>query len=140
MLPFLFLICVEGFSALLQRKEKRGSLHGVCVALGGVKLSHLFFADDAVIFCKAEEDEVQEVMDVLKCYAEASGQVINREKNSLYFGVNCSRQRRKRLVSCTNIKGREDFGKYLGINVDFGSLKKTVFEGVREALEGRING
>lgn len=77
----------------------------MCVALGGVALFHLLFYDDAVIFCKAEEDEVQEVMDVLKCYAEISGQVINRENSSLYFGANCSRQRRKRIISCTNIKG-----------------------------------
>lgn len=96
----------------------------------------MFFANDAIIFCKAEEDYVLLVMDMLKCYGDASGQVINREKSSLYFGANCSRQRRKQIASCTNIMGREDFGKYLGIIVDFRSSKNTVFEGVREALEG----
>lgn len=140
MSTFLFLICANGFSALLQRKEKRGSLHGVCVVPGGLSVSHLFFADDAVVFCKAEETEVREVMEVLQCYAEASRQVINREKSSLYFGANYVRRRRKKLDIYTNIKGRDDFGKYLGITADFGSSKKVVFEGVHEALEGRTNG
>ncbi|KAM1852989.1 hypothetical protein ACFX14_009013 [Malus domestica] len=88
----------------------------------------------------AMKEEVQEVMDVLQCYAETFGQAINRENSSLYFGANCSRKQHKRLAICTNIKGREDFGKYLGINADFGSFKKAVFEGVREALEGIIKG
>lgn len=104
MSPFLFLICVEGFSALLQRREERGALHGVRVAPGGLSASHLFFADDAVIFCRADEVEVQEVMTVLQCYAEASGQVINREKSSLFFGTKCARKKRKNIALCTNIQ------------------------------------
>ena len=53
MSPFLFLICDEGFSALLRMREERGSLHGVQVAPGAMPLSHLLFADDAIIFCRA---------------------------------------------------------------------------------------
>lgn len=140
MSPFLFLICAEGFSALLRKREERVVLHGMRVVPGGTSLSHLFFADDAVIFCSAEEDEVSEVMNVLQCYAEASGQVINRENSSLYFGAQCARKRRKALTICTNITGREEFGKYVGIMADFGSSKKVMFEGVHEALEGHING
>ncbi|KAM0991680.1 hypothetical protein ACFX2C_010032 [Malus domestica] len=108
--------------------------------------------DDAVIFCRAQEEEVQEVMDVLQCYADASEHIINREKSSLFFGSKCSRQWRREPVTCANIQGRDEFGKYLGITADFGvskagfaphsqtSLKNAVFEGVQEALEGRING
>lgn len=99
-----------------------------------------FFVEDAVIFCKAKEEGVQELMAVLQCYAEASGQVINREKSSLYFGSKCSRQKRRQIAICTNIQGKDENGKYLGINADFGASKNAVFEGVREALERRING
>ncbi|XP_070677984.1 uncharacterized mitochondrial protein AtMg00310-like [Malus domestica] len=79
-------------------------------------------------------------MEVLQCYTEASGQIINKEKSSLYFGAKCSRQQLRKLAICTNIPGRHEFGKYLGITADFGASKKAVFEGVKEALEGRING
>lgn len=135
MSPFLFLICAEGFSALLHPKEEPRVLHGVQVAHVVLPLSHLFFADDEVIFCRAEE-----VLGVLQCYAEACGQIINREKSFLYFGVNCPRKGSKKLASYANIKGRDDFNKYLGIIADFGASKKVVFKGVCEALEGRING
>ena len=85
MSPFLFLICVEGFSALLRCRDEQGALHGVRVTPGELSVSHLFFADDAVIFRKAEEAEVQKVITILQCYAEVSCQVINRENSSLFF-------------------------------------------------------
>lgn len=50
MSSFLFLICAEGLSALLRRREEMSGLHGISVSEGGLPISHLFFADDAVIF------------------------------------------------------------------------------------------
>lgn len=105
----------------------------MCVALGRVALSHLFFADDAVIFCKAKEDKVHEVMDVLKCYAEAFGQVINRDKSSLHFRANCSRQRRKRLVLVPILRVER-----ILVTLTFDHRRRWSLRG--EALEGRING
>ncbi|KAM2896759.1 hypothetical protein COP2_006481 [Malus domestica] len=140
MSPFLFLICAEGLSAVLRKREEQGYLHGIRVTPDGMQISHLFFADDAVIFCKATEVEVRGILEVLQCYAAASGQIINREKCSLYFGNQCPRQQRRLIESCTNFVGKETFGRYLGLSADFGASKKAVFEGVREALDGRING
>lgn len=49
-------------------------------------------------------------------------------------------QQRRLLTSSTNFVGKDVFGKYLGLSADFGSSKNAVFKGVREALDGRING
>ncbi|KAM1949652.1 hypothetical protein ACFX15_009683 [Malus domestica] len=92
MSPFLFLICAEGLSAVLRKREEQGSLHWIKVTPDGTQISHLLFADDAVIFCKATEVEVRVILEVLQCYAAASGQIINKEKSSLYFGNQCPRQ------------------------------------------------
>ncbi|KAK9995712.1 hypothetical protein SO802_020398 [Lithocarpus litseifolius] len=51
--PYLFLLCAEGLSTLIQQAVGRGQLDGIAVCHGGPKLSHLFFADDSLIFCKA---------------------------------------------------------------------------------------
>ena len=45
--PYLFLICAEGFSALLQRAEEEGKIRGVKVCQGAPSVSHLLFADDS---------------------------------------------------------------------------------------------
>ena len=39
-----------------------------------------------------------------------------------------------------NIQDRDGFGKYLGIQADFGHSKKMVFESVRRGVESRIDG
>lgn len=59
--PYLFLICAEGLSVLLNRAESQGTIHGVQVARGCPSLNHLFFADDNVLFCRAKQDEWQHV-------------------------------------------------------------------------------
>ena len=48
-------------------------MEGVAVYHGGPKLSHLFFADDSLIFCKASLDECDSLQHVLKVYEQASG-------------------------------------------------------------------
>ena len=69
-----------GFQGLLQKAEMEGSLKGVAICRHGPRVSHLFFADDSVLFCRATEDECQRVLDILAVYKRGTGQKINREK------------------------------------------------------------
>ena len=92
MSSYLFLICAEGFTSLLARVEIEGRLHGVALCRSAPSITNLLFADDSLIFCQANKDEVQLVFDTLQLYAEASGQCINLEKSSTYFSSNVSRE------------------------------------------------
>nr|KYP35970.1 Transposon TX1 uncharacterized [Cajanus cajan] len=75
--PYLFIICTEGLSLLLRQAEARGILHGVKVCRGAPPLTHILFADDCFLFCKATTDEGHTLKDVLQQYEQASGQSIN---------------------------------------------------------------
>ena len=88
--PYLFLICAECFTLLLAKVEIEGRLHGVAVCRSGPSITNLLFADDSLIFCQANKDEVQMVSDTLQLYVEASGQCINLEKFFVYFSSNVS--------------------------------------------------
>ena len=88
--PYLFLICAKGFTSLLAKAELDGRLHGVAVCRTAPQITNLLFAEDSLIFCQANKDEVQVVSDTLQLYAEASGQCINLEISSAYFSSNVS--------------------------------------------------
>ena len=63
-------------------------MEGLVIYWGGPRLSHLFFADDNLIFCKASIEERNTLQRILTVYEEASGQQLNRTKTSLFFSSN----------------------------------------------------
>ena len=42
-----------GLQSLLQQVEVNGEIGGVAIYRNGPRISHVFFADDSVIFCHA---------------------------------------------------------------------------------------
>ena len=90
-LPYLFLLCVEGLSAMLKKEVRDGKIKGVAVSRGAPSISHLLFADDSIIFCRASVLECDRVMKVLEDYERVSGQKLNKDKTSIYFSKNTGR-------------------------------------------------
>ena len=52
-LPFLFLICVEALCSLMTRADRVGVLTGVATSKTVPRLNYLFFANDNLLFCRA---------------------------------------------------------------------------------------
>ncbi|GAA0186350.1 hypothetical protein LIER_33638 [Lithospermum erythrorhizon] len=65
---------------MLREAEERKTLSGIKIARESPSVSHILFADDTLLFCKASVAEGLEVMRVLQEYEEASGQKINLAK------------------------------------------------------------
>lgn len=63
--PYLFLLCAEGFSALLQQAEREQRIAGVRVCLNAPSVSHLLFADDSLIMIRATEGDAKQLQDIL---------------------------------------------------------------------------
>ena len=74
-----------GLQGLLQKAEVEGSIKGVAISRYGTRVSHLFFADDSVLFCRATEAKCQRVLDILAIYERGTGQKINKEKTDIFL-------------------------------------------------------
>ncbi|CAN6691212.1 unnamed protein product [Malus baccata var. baccata] len=138
--PFLFLLCTEGFSMLIRRSLERGALHGFKISPTGVPLTHLFFADDSMVFGNASVEEAENIVAVLQTYARGFGQVINMAKSSVFFGANTPKRQKAKIVNSLGIQSKQGFGKYLGLHADFGHSKKAVFAEIRDKIEARMSG
>lgn len=78
--PYLFIVVAEGLSTLIKYFMARGDIHGVKICRRASVVSHLLFAYDYFIFCRANPQEVNQLLNILCIYQDASGQEINLAK------------------------------------------------------------
>ena len=71
--PFLFLLCMEGFHALIKHSVRNGDIKGFSLCKRGPKLTHLFFADDSLFFCRSITKDCNNVLKLLGEYESLSG-------------------------------------------------------------------
>jgi hypothetical protein len=62
---YLFLIYAEGLLALLRKAERDSLIKDISICRGGPCISHLFFADDSIIFYKATVSQCGALQDIL---------------------------------------------------------------------------
>jgi hypothetical protein len=83
--PYLFLLCAEGLHPLIKKVESSGDIQGVSLCRGRPKITHLFFADDSLLFTKATTAACDKIQLILRHYERASGQQVNRDKTTIFF-------------------------------------------------------
>ena len=113
--PFLFVICMEKLAHLIQSNISSGNWRPIRLNKGGPPLSHLFFADDLIIFAEARLDQVQVIKDCLNAFCDASGQKINEGKTRVFFSRNINHNIKSQLSHSLGFNMSADLGRYLGV-------------------------
>jgi hypothetical protein len=96
--PYLFLLCSEGLSCLLKTVGPMHLSRGIRVGIHSPWISHLLFADDCIVFSEASQEGASRLKDILEVYHCGSGQLVNRDKSTMFFSKNCT-QDMKQVVS-----------------------------------------
>lgn len=138
--PYLFIICAEAFSALMENAGRRGQLEGVRICPGAPRVSHLFFADDSLIFIKASVSGAAHLQQILSLYENASGQVINKDKTAVFFSKNTPPPIRAQMMAELGITQIASNDKYLGLPVHIGKSRKSAFEYIKQRVWAKIQG
>src|SRR3954469_23205495 len=66
--PYLFLFCVEGFSALLKKAQQDHIIRGVNFGRTGPMVTHLLFVDDSIVFLEGSVESLQALRNILVVY------------------------------------------------------------------------
>ena len=101
-------------------------------------VSHLFFADDSLLFSKAIDRECQKLVEILELYEAASGQKVNMDKSSVFFSRNTPQERRSEVIGILGPMQDTRHNKYLGLPSIIGRSKTEVFAEVKERVGKKL--
>lgn len=137
---YLFLICIEGLTSLIRSYERRGLLQGIKVARSAPPISHMFFADDCCIFCKADVECASRVQEIFHIFEQASGQQINIDKSSVIFKRNVSSALKDILCQQLGFKEADGNSLYLGLPSFLHKKKTVAFGYIKEKMQEKLQG
>lgn len=104
----------------------------------------LVFADDNLIFCQEDLEDVKSIQSLLKQYEKASGQQVNREKTFLFFSKGVADSTKNSIKNYLGVLEIKEYEKYLGLPVVVGKNRRASLNYIKERVgktsrvEGKI--
>lgn len=137
--PYLFLICAEGLSALIRRAALQGDIFGLKVCHKAPPITHRFFADDSLLFAKANLSKVN-LLRLISSYESVSGQKVNMEKSGISFR-HCVRDDVRQMIQARiGVIAVEKFDKYLGFAAVVERLLRWTFDPLSDRVCKKLSG
>jgi hypothetical protein len=139
--PLLFILIMEALSSMMVEAEARVLVAGFSIGPAhnpGLRVSHLLFADDTLIFCDAEEEQLRNLRCLFLCFEGASGLKINLSKSEIVpIG---EVQNIDLLASIFDCRVVGLHMKYLGLLLGAHYKDDTIWNGMIETTERRLAG
>ena len=101
-------------------------------------MNHFLFADDSLLFCRANESEYHQITEILLSYESASGQKVNPQKSEVYFSLNIKKSIRGKLAALLGVQMVDQHLKYLGMPTYVGRNKSQCFAYIKERMWMRL--
>ena len=138
--PYLFLLCSEGLNRMLQQADSNDTTRGFSLCKRGPKISHLFFADDTLLFCKASMADLQAIQVILALYEEASSQKLNREKTTIFFSKAVKEDTKALISNFLQVPEVKEYENYLGLPAVLGRKRKAILNYIKERVWSKLQG
>ena len=130
--PFLFLLCTKGLNGLLNKTAHQRHIKGYSPCRNNPCLTHILFANDSLLFCRATIEECNQALDILDVYGKCSSQQINRSKTTIFFSKSMKVESRNQIKLALGVPEIIQYEKYLGLPSLVGRNKKASFNYIKE--------
>lgn len=138
--PFLFVIYLERLSMQINRAVSDNIWKTIDVCRGGPSIPHLLFADDLLLFARANTKQEQLITTIIDDFCKYSSQSISIHKSVAFTGPGFTVEMKKKITSIRGIKFMENLGKYLGIPLLNNRASKENFNYIVEKVQARLSG
>ncbi|XP_021767821.1 uncharacterized protein LOC110732209 [Chenopodium quinoa] len=123
---------------MLTLAEDINQIKGFKVSRRSPAISHIFFADDAMLFFKATEESCLCVSDILQRFGNASGKRLNLQKSFFKFSSGVPEEVRRSLKRILSMSEKSNVGLHLGAPIDIQGKKKLSFQYLIDKVIGKI--
>ncbi|KAJ9680532.1 hypothetical protein PVL29_019761 [Vitis rotundifolia] len=137
--PYLFVLGMEALTSLINRAVRGGYLSG-CRIRGrggaGIRVSHLLFADDTLVFCEDSQEQLAFLSWLLLWFEATSGLRINLNKSEI---LPVGRVENAEILAAElGCKVRSLPSTYLGLPLGASHKSVMVWDGMEERMRKRL--
>ena len=119
---------------------KEWQIRGFSLCRDGPKISLLFFADDSLLFCQAHLREVQKIQEIMVVDEKVSGQKINSNKTTLFFGKLVSEMVKNFIKDLLGVPEIKQYKKYFGLPTVVGKNRRASINYIKDRVWGKLQG
>ena len=105
----------------------------LCVGMGQ-KYLFWFFADDSLLFCQAHLREIQKIQEIMAVDEKVSGQKINSNKTTLFFGKLVSEMVKNFIKDLLGIPEIKQYKKYFGLPTVVGKNRRASLNYIKDRV------
>ncbi|KAE8691145.1 hypothetical protein F3Y22_tig00110893pilonHSYRG01320 [Hibiscus syriacus] len=126
--PYLFVLAMKRLGHSIRKCVEEGDWKGYYFSRQGLSISHLFFADDLMLYAKADLHHAEIIEKTLKEFGYFLGHKVSKRKTRIYFSPNTTISTKSSILSCLGFQEVESMGKYLGVPVLHRRMKIADFD------------
>ena len=137
--PILFCLAEEVLSRSLIMAANSGALHLMAGPRGVLMPTHSLYADDIMLFCRADKRNLKQVLKILQSYGQVSGQIMNCAKSKVYFGQG-AKQRKAAITSILGMTEGSTPFTYLGVPIFKGKPRCFHLQFIADKVKSKLEG
>lgn len=127
-------------SLLINDAVAKGEVEGFFLAWRAPILTHLMFADDVILFAKANPRNIYNLLNILNVYSINFGQCINVSKSGIIYGKFVQHALQRSVGQILNMQEWDNPSRYLGLQGEWGRSKISALTWVKERVLAKLEG
>ncbi|KAF7828542.1 reverse transcriptase [Senna tora] len=133
--PLLFISCMQLLSAVID--DQVSSKKWTPASIRSIKISHLLFADDVLLFSRVDKKSIVSINRSLDLFLSCSGLSVNKRKSLIWFSPNTNDLHKREAINKLQFSCSIDPGNYLGFPLGIKG-KASEFRPILEKIKSKM--